>query len=119
MANPNAGQILRLQAKLILAAVVVSLILGWGRFDIAVSTLLGGLSVLIPTWAYGRIAFARRHIPPAYLMRAHFRGEAVKFLLTVAIFGCVLVYDKNLSVAGLFGGYLAAVSSYWFGLLIK
>jgi ATP synthase protein I len=100
-------------------AIVLSLVLSGARFGVAVSTLLGGLTVLIPTWAYSRIAFAKRHVPPAYLMRAHFRGEMVKFFLTVAMFACALVYDKNLSVAGLFGGYFAAVSSYWFGLLIK
>ena len=119
MINPDVDKILRLQVKLILAAVVLSLVLGGGRLDVAVSALLGGLSALIPAWVYSRIAYAKRHVAPSVLMRNHFRGEAVKFNLTVALFGCVLVNYKNLSVAGLFGGYFAAVSGYWFGLLIK
>ncbi|MBV8047793.1 MAG: ATP synthase subunit I [Paludibacterium sp.] len=119
MNNPEVMRVLRLQLKLTLAAVALSAILGGGRLNIMVSTLLGGLSALIPAWVYSRIAYAKRHVPPSVLMRAHFRGEAVKFMLTVAMFGCVLLYYRNFSVAGLFCGYFAAISGYWFGLLIK
>ncbi|WP_215778951.1 MULTISPECIES: ATP synthase subunit I [unclassified Paludibacterium] len=119
MNNPEVGRVLSLQVRLILAAVAVSAILGGMRIGVMVSTLLGGLSALIPAWVYSRIAYSRRRVAPSILMRAHFRGEAVKFMLTVVMFGSVLVFYKNLSVAGLFCGYLAAVSGYWFGLLIK
>jgi ATP synthase protein I len=119
MNNPEVKRVLRLQLKLVLVAVALSAVLGGARANVVLSTLLGGASALVPAWVYSRIAYAKRHVPPSVLMRAHFRGEAVKFMLTVAMFGCVLLYYKNLSVAGLFCGYLAAVSGYWFGLLIK
>lgn len=119
MNNPEIERVLRLQTRLVLAAVLISAILGWGRLNIPVSTFLGGACALIPAMVYCRIAYARRHVAPAQLMRAHFRGEGVKFLMTIAMFGCVLLFYRDLSVAGLFGGYLAAVSGYWFGLLIK
>lgn len=119
MNNPEIGRVLRLQAMLVLAAVLISALVGGARLNIPLSTFLGGMSALLPAMVYCRIAYARRHVAPAVLMRAHFRGEAVKFMMTVVMFGCVLVFYRNLSVAGLFGGYLAAVSGYWFGLLIK
>lgn len=119
MINPDVRRILRLQVRLLLAAVALSALLGGAKLDVAVSTLLGGMSALVPAWVYCRIAYARRHVPPFILMRAHFRGEAVKLILTLAMFGGVLMNYKDLSVAGFFGGYLAVVSGYWFGLLIK
>ena len=119
MAKPDVKRILRLQIKLVLIAVALSVVLGGARLGVAVSTLLGGLSALIPAWLYSRIAFSKRHVPPAQLMRAQFRAEAFKLLLTALMFGCVMKFYKDLSVAGMFGGYLAAVSGYWFGLLIQ
>jgi len=119
MNNPDVGRILRLQVILLMAAVALGALFTGARLNVAVSTLLGGASALLPAWVYCRIAYARRHVPPAVLMRAHFRGEAVKFILTIVLFSAVLLNYKNLSVAGLFGGYLAVVSGYWFGLLIK
>jgi ATP synthase protein I len=119
MNNPEISRVLRLQAKLVLTAVAISALIGWGRLNIPLSTFLGGACALIPALVYCRIAYARRHVAPVLLMRAHFRGEMVKFAMTVAMFGCVLMFYKNLSVAGLFGGYFVAVSGYWFGLLIK
>jgi len=119
MAKPDVGSILRLQLKLVLAAAVIGAMLGGLRAGVIVSTVLGGVSAVFPAWVYSRIAFAKRHVPPSELMRAHFKGEAVKMLMTVAMFGCVMKLYKDLSVAGLFGGYLAAVSGYWFGLLVK
>jgi ATP synthase protein I len=119
MNNPEINRVLRLQAMLLLAAVLIGALVGGARLNIPASTLLGGACALIPAVVYSRIAYARRRAAPVVLMRAHFRGEAVKFFMTVAMFGCVLVFYRNLSVAGLFGGYFAVVSGYWFGLLIK
>ncbi|BBF87252.1 hypothetical protein DLM_3667 [Aquitalea magnusonii] len=53
------------------------------------------------------------------LMKAHFKAEAVKFMLTVLMFGASLVFFKDLSVVGLLAGFFATVSGYWLGLLIK
>ena len=56
---------------------------------------------------------------PAAIMRSHYRAAAAKFILTLLLFGGVLLFFKDLSVPGLFGGFIAATSAYWFGLLIK
>jgi ATP synthase protein I len=117
MINPEIRRVLNLQGKLVLGAVVIGAIISGARANVATSTLLGGLAAWIPAWVYARIAYSRRHVHPGILIRAHFRGEAVKFILTVVLFGCVLVFYKNLSVAGLLTGYFAAISGYWFGLL--
>lgn len=119
MANQSAGRILRLQVKLVLATVVVTALAGAGHAALPVSALIGGLVAIVPAWVYARIAYARRFGPPAMLMRAHFKAEAAKFCLTVLLFCAVMAGLKDVSVVGLACGYFAAVSGYWFGLLVK
>lgn len=119
MVNPEVGRVLRLQASLVGLAVLISLLVSAGSLVVAVSTLLGGIVVLVPALVYARIAYAKRHVPPAALIKAHFLAEAVKFCLTVLLSGAVLAGFKDLSVVGFLGGFFAAISGYGFGLLIK
>lgn len=94
-------------------------ILGHDGLPAVVSALIGGLICVVPSAVYARLAYARRHVPPAELLKGHYKAEAVKFGLTIIMFGATLVFFKDLSVVGLFCGYGAAISGYWFGLLIK
>lgn len=119
MINREVKRVVRLQVVLTLVAVLVAAVIGGFAPILPVSVVIGGLCAIIPALLYGKIAFARRHEPPAVLMRAHFKAEAVKFFTTLLMFGAALVFFKDLSVVGLFGGYMTATSGYWFGLLIK
>ncbi|RXZ43664.1 ATP synthase subunit I [Crenobacter cavernae] len=119
MVNPEVRRVLQLQILFTLVAVIAAA--AWGGVDSPLpgSILVGGAAAFLPALAYARIAYARRRISPAELMRAHFIAEAVKFLLTVVIFGVVALFFKNMSVPALVIGYLVAASAYWFGLLSK
>ncbi|AOZ50643.1 ATP synthase subunit I [Chromobacterium vaccinii] len=119
MIYSEVKRVLRLQASLVGLAVVVALLASAGSVTVAVSALLGGLAVLAPALVYARIAYAKRHVAPAALIKAHFLAEAVKFCLTVLLSGVVLASFKDLSVVGFLGGFFAATSGYGFGLLIK
>ncbi|KAF0812466.1 hypothetical protein IGB42_03135 [Andreprevotia sp. IGB-42] len=68
---------------------------------------------------YARIAYRLEYGPPAALMRQHFAAEMVKLGFTLAAFAAVFVFYRQVVWVALFGGYLAAASAYWFGLLIK
>ena len=119
MSNPDAKRVIRLQVRLTLLAVVISLLVAGATINVPISALIGGLCAILPALAYVRIAGSVQTVSPAELMRAHYKAEAVKFVLTLLLFGGALAFFKDLSVAGLFGGYIAATSAYWFGLLIK
>lgn len=119
MINREVKRVVRLQVMLTLAAVLVGAVIGGFSPILPISVMIGGLCVIIPALLYGKIAYARRHEPPVVLMRAHFKAEAVKFVTTLLMFGAALVFFKDLSVVGMFGGYMTATSGYWFGLLIK
>lgn len=64
---------------------------------------------MVPALVYARIAYAKRHVSPAELMKAHFRAEAVKYVLTILLFGATLVFFKDLSIVGLFGAFCRRV----------
>ena len=49
---------------------------------------------MVPALVYARIAYAKRHVSPAELMKAHFRAEAVKYVLTILLFGATLVFSR-------------------------
>lgn len=119
MVNPEVKRVVRLQIRLVVAAVLLGIVLSHGTVALPVSIVIGGLAGIVPALLYIRIAYAKRHIPPAELMKAHFKAESAKFMLTLVMFGAAMVFFKDLSVAGLFGGYVATVAGYWFGLLIK
>ena len=117
--NPEVKRVLKVQAALVVAATLLGSLLAGGALNVPMSVLLGGLTALLPAIVYARIAYARRHVPPAVLIKAHFMAEGVKFGLTVLMFGAVWGFFKDLSVVGYFGGFVAAIAGYWVGLLIK
>lgn len=119
MVSREVRQILRLQVLLSLLAVLVTAVVT--RFNVAFvgSVLVGGAGVIFPALIYAKIAYSKRHVPPVELMRAHFKAEAVKFMLTVFIYMGLMQAFKNISVPALLIGYFVAVSGYWFGLLIR
>lgn len=124
MINPDAKRVVRIQLRLTLLAMLVGLVVAEAPLNTAMSVLLGGLCAIIPALVYIRIAGTLQRgdpaaIMPAAIMRSHYRAAAAKFILTLLLFGGVLLFFKDLSVPGLFGGFIAATSAYWFGLLIK
>lgn len=119
MTNPHAKRVVRIQIRLTLIAMLIGFIAAGAKLDVPVSVLLGGLCAIVPALVYIRIAGTVKHAHPLVIMRAHYKAEAAKFILTLLLFGGVLLFFKDLSVPGLFGGFIAATSAYWFGLLIK
>lgn len=119
MINPDAKRVVRIQFRLTLLAMLLGLVAADAPLNAAMSVLLGGLCAIIPALVYIRIAGTLQRGDPAAIMRSHYRAAAAKFILTLLLFGGVLLFFKDLSVPGLFGGFIAATSAYWFGLLIK
>lgn len=117
MINPDAKRVLRLQVRLTLVAMIASVVVAGAVPSVPVSVLIGGLCAMVPALAYVKIAGQVQRVPPAELMRAHYQAAAVKFVLTLLLFAGAFAFFKDLSVAGMFGGYIAATSAYWFGLL--
>ena len=117
MINTDAKRVLRAQVRLTLLAMLVSVLIAGAVPSVPTSVLIGGLCAIMPALLYVRIADKVQRAAPPVLMRAHYQAEAVKFVVTVLLFAATFAFFKDLSVVGLFAGYIAATSGYWFGLL--
>lgn len=119
MTNPDAQRVIRIQWRLTVISMLIGYFAAGMQLGVAISVLLGGLCAILPALLYIRIAGKIRRDSPEMIMNAHYRAAAAKFIATLLLFGGVLVFFKDLSVPGLFGGFIAATSAYWFGLLTK
>ncbi len=84
----------------------------------AYSALLGGLICVIPNaYLAGRLLMKSGSGDSRVFLRAAFTGEALKLLLTAALFALVFSTIKPLNVLVLFAGFIAAIMVQWIGLI--
>lgn len=50
---------------------------------------------ILPGLLYAKLAYSRRRVAPQVLLKAHFRAEAAKLLLTIALFVVVLLVSSQ------------------------
>ncbi len=84
----------------------------------AYSALLGGLICVIPNaYLAGRLLMKSGTGDSRVFLQAAFTGEAIKLVLTAALFALVFTNIKPLNVLALFAGFIAAISIQWAGLI--
>lgn len=84
----------------------------------SISAALGGLAAFIPN-AYLALKIQRNNSDNARkILNAFYTGEAVKLILTAALF--VLIFQMpQLVIVPLLVGYIIALSVFWFALLLR
>lgn len=84
----------------------------------ALSGFLGGMAAFVPN-AYFALRIAKSSGKPARkIVNAFYAGESGKLLLTAALF--VLIFRvPNIQILPLFAGYAAALTVFWFALLMR
>lgn len=103
-------------AQVLMAILVASGFFMQGGWSFALSPLLGALVAVLPNGYFAYRVFATRHLEAKGMVKAFYSGEAIKVLLTAAVFA--LVYQvPNINVLTLLVGYLAVLSVFWFALL--
>lgn len=79
------------------------------------SVLIGGIIQVVPhayfTWMAYRYSGARQ---APNMLRAMYRGETGKLLLTVVMFALVFAYIRPISLPALFLGYSGMIVVQWF-----
>ena len=84
----------------------------------AYSALLGGLICVIPNaYLAGRLLMKSGSGDSRVFLRAAFTGEALKLVLTAALFAFVFSTIKPLNILALFAGFIAAIMVQWVGLI--
>jgi ATP synthase protein I len=102
----------------ILIIMVVSLGFVVGGWQKAFSSALGGLAAFIPNLYFALRVAGSAEQEARKILRSFYMGESVKLLLTVALF--ILIFQiPNVEILPLMAGYIAALSVFWFALLMR
>jgi len=102
------------------AGLSVLLAAGWGLLrggHGAVSAFIGGAICFLPSGLFALRLLLAQSRQDGYVF-AFFAGEAIKILLSIALFAGVAVYYKNADWLALIVTYIAVLQVYVFGLLM-
>jgi len=110
------GRVLAIQAAVLLA-LFGAVMAGFGWLA-ARSALLGGLIAFVPN-AYFALRICRsREETPRRFVRRFYVGEAVKLVLTAALFFLVLQLP-DVQALPMFLGFIAVLGGFWIALLTE
>jgi ATP synthase protein I len=82
------------------------------------SALLGGMVCIIPNAYFARKLFKYQGARSAkQIVNSFYKGEAIKMILSIALFTAVFVYVKITPLA-FFASYIMVLMTHWFAPLI-
>jgi len=88
---------------------------GWQK---GLSSILGGGAALIPNLYFALRIHRAAGQDAKKILNAFYAGEAGKLLLTAALF-VIIFRIPNIEILPLLAGYAAALSVFWFALLMR
>ena len=82
------------------------------------SSALGGVAAFIPNLYFALRVYRSSGKPARKIVNSFYAGESGKLLLTAAIF--IMIFNiPNIQILPLLAGYIAALSVFWFALLMR
>jgi ATP synthase protein I len=118
VAASGSSTVAKILGYQVLIIVVVSLgfaVEGWQK---ALSPALGGLAAFIPNLYFALRIKGSAEQEARKILNSFYAGETGKLLLTAALF--VLIFQiPNVKIIPLLAGYAAALSVFWFALLMR
>ncbi|WP_411725551.1 ATP synthase subunit I [Methyloglobulus sp.] len=113
--STTVAKILGYQVLIIMVVSFGFVVGGWQK---ALSSTLGGLAAFIPNLYFALRVSGSAEQEARKILRSFYVGESVKLLLTVALF--ILIFQiPSIEILPLLAGYIAALSVFWFALLIR
>jgi ATP synthase protein I len=113
-AKPRVYRIVFAQLAVTVAISLAALALG--TFEAAYSALAGGMISVIANFYFASHVFARDYKNPRQMVSAFYVGEAIKILITIALFSFVVI-TLDVLFLPLFITYSVTLLVYWFALL--
>jgi ATP synthase protein I len=88
---------------------------GWRQ---GLSSVLGGVAAFIPNLYFALRINSTSGLKPRKIVNSFYAGESGKLLLTAALF-IIIFKIPNIEILPLLVGYIAALSVFWFALLMR
>ncbi|NOR80937.1 MAG: F0F1 ATP synthase assembly protein I [Methyloprofundus sp.] len=82
------------------------------------SALYGGLAALIPNWYFARKINKHKGEDARKVVRSFYAGESGKLIITAIIFALIF-QDPKIDILAVLTAYIAALTVFWFALLIR
>ena len=88
---------------------------GW---QLGLSSALGGMAAFVPNLYFAFRIYRSSGKPAREIVNSFYAGESGKLLLTAALF--IMIFKvPNIEILPLLAGYIAALSVFWFALLMR
>jgi ATP synthase protein I len=88
---------------------------GWQQ---GLSSALGGAAAFVPNLYFALRIYKSSGQPARKIVNSFYAGESGKLLLTAALF--IMIFKvPNIEILPLLIGYIAALSVFWFALLMR
>ena len=111
----TVSKILSYQILIILIITAGFAFAGWRQ---GISSALGGMAAFVPNLYLALRIVKSSGQPARKIVNSFYAGEAGKLLLTAALF--ILIFKvPNIEILPLLAGYIAALSVFWFALLMR
>lgn len=111
----TVAKILGYQIGIIIVVCLGFVVGGWQK---ALSSALGGLAAFIPNMYFALRISGADGQEARKILSSFYVGEAVKLLLTAALF-IIIFQIPNIELLPLLAGYVSALSVFWFALLMR
>ena len=86
--------------------------------QLGLSSALGGMAAFIPNLYFALRVYRTSEKPARKIVNSFYAGESGKLLLTAALF--IMIFKvPNIEILPLLIGYMAALSVFWFALLMR
>lgn len=102
-------------AQFLITILVAIAFVSLGGWQYAISPLIGSGIALIPNIFFAYKIYIARNSSPHDMVNAFYVGEAIKLLLTIALFAIVLKF-YIVDFLTLLAGYASVLSVFWFAL---
>jgi ATP synthase protein I len=109
-------KILSYQVLIILIITAAFAVKGGGQQ--ALSAILGGVAAFVPNLYFALRIHRSAGQEPRKIVNSFYAGESGKLLLTAALF-MMIFQVSNIQILPLLVGYVAALSVFWFALLMR
>ncbi len=107
-----------LSYQLLIILIITAGLAGYGGMYYAISSALGGVAAFVPNLYFALRINKSAGQPARKVMNSFYAGESGKLILTAALF--VLIFKvPNITILPLLVGYIAALSVFWFALLMR
>jgi len=103
---------------LIIMVITAGFVVGEGGWRYGLSPVLGGMAAFIPNLYFALRIHKSTGKEARKIVNSFYAGESGKLLLTAALFAMIFQIP-GIKILPLLAGYAAALSVFWFALLMR